>query len=76
MPYLYGRNNQHGLNGVSRALHNRYLEGAFNTQFRLAGNTPKSERFVTAIESIRPLRTGNLFDYDSVLCGWDATREY
>jgi hypothetical protein len=35
MPYLYGRNNQHGLNGVSRALHNRYLEGAFNTQFRL-----------------------------------------
>ncbi len=35
MPYLYGRNNQHGLNSVSRALHNRYLEGAFNTQFRL-----------------------------------------
>ncbi len=35
MPYLYGRNNQHGFNGVSRALHNRYLEGAFNTQFRL-----------------------------------------
>src|SRR5262245_64367794 len=28
MPYLYGRNNQQGL-------HNRYLEGAFNTQFRL-----------------------------------------
>jgi hypothetical protein len=27
MPYLYGRNNQHGLNGVSRASHNRYLEG-------------------------------------------------
>ena len=35
MPYLYGRNNQHGLNGVSRALHHRYLEGAFDTQFRL-----------------------------------------
>jgi len=27
MPYLYGRNNQHGLNSVPRALHNRYLEG-------------------------------------------------
>ena len=39
-----------------RALYtNRYLEGPFNTQFRLAGNTPKSERFVTAIESIRAL---------------------
>ena len=58
MPYLYGRNNQHELNSVSRALHNRYLEGAFNTQFRLAGNTPKSERFVTAIESIRALANG------------------
>jgi hypothetical protein len=28
MPYLYGKNNQHGLNGISRALHHRYLEGA------------------------------------------------
>jgi hypothetical protein len=27
MPYLYGRNNQHGLNNVPRALHNRYLDG-------------------------------------------------
>jgi hypothetical protein len=36
----------------------RDLEGAFNTQFRLAGNTPKSERFVTAIESIRALANG------------------
>jgi len=58
MPYLYGRNNQHGFNGVSRALHNRYLKGAFNTQFRLPGNTPKAERFVTAIESIRALADG------------------
>ncbi len=27
-------------------------------QFRLAGNIPKSERFVTAIESIRALANG------------------
>ena len=35
MPYLYGKKNQLGLSSVARALHNRYLEGAFNTQFRL-----------------------------------------
>jgi hypothetical protein len=35
MPYLYGRNNQHEFNKASRALHNRYLAGTFDTQFRL-----------------------------------------
>ena len=54
MPYLYGRNNQHGLNSVSRALHNCYLEGAFNTQFRL----PQLRRFENHRRPFDALRTG------------------
>ena len=55
MPYLYGRNNQHGLNSVSRALHNRYLEGAFNTQFRLP---ELRRRFENHRRPFDTLRTG------------------
>ena len=49
VPYLYGRNNQYGLNGVSRALHNRYLEGAFNAQFRLP-ELRRALKIIAAIE--------------------------
>ncbi len=56
MPYVYGRNNQHGLNSVSRALHNRYLEGAFNTQFRLPQLRRRFENHRRPFD--RLLRTG------------------
>ena len=55
VPYVYGRNNQHGLNSVLRALHNRYLEGAFNTQFRL----PQLLRFEDHRRPFDTLRTGS-----------------